>query len=227
MRSVCIIIGMVCLLPAAAHASAESTTEDSKTKHELLERRVFLPSLIGFGAGTPPLVLGATSAGFGAFPTGIVSYFSGESSAGGGQSSRVESFAFDPSIDVRVGRRWTIGGGMSLTWSHGVQTGAADSSSTTFELAPRVGYLVPLAGELYLWPRVSAGALFGEASAPGFPTSSVAGVSFAADVLLVAGLGSHFFLTIGPHGSVTAAWQEGITSTSFGIGANVGLGVAL
>jgi hypothetical protein len=225
MRSVC-IIGLVCLLPAAAHASAESTTEESKTKHELLERRVFLPSLIGFGAGTPPLVLGSTGAGFAAFPTGIVSYFSGESSTGG-QSSRVESFAFDPSIDVRVGRRWTIGGGISLAWSHSVQTGAGDSSSTTFELAPRIGYLVPLAGELYLWPRLSAGALFGEASAPGFPTSSVAGMHFAADVLLVAGLGSHFFLTIGPHGSFTAAWQEGITNTSFGIGANVGLGVAL
>jgi len=151
MRSVC-IIGLVCLLPAVAHASAESTTEESKTKHGLLERRVFLPS-----------------------------------------SSRSRS----------------------------------TRASTCFELAPRVGYLLPLAGELYLWPRISAGALFGEASAPGFPTSSVAGMHFAADVLLVAGLGSHFFLTIGPHGSVTAAWQQGLTSTSFGVGANVGLGVAL
>src|SRR5512142_2563262 len=187
MRSAC-IIGLVCLLPSAAHAASEGSAT-SPTKHELLERRVFLPSLLGFGAGTSPLVVGASAVGFATYPTGIVSYTGGETSSGA-QSSHYDSFAFNPSVDVRAGR-FTIGGGLSLGYSHSVLAGAGEGTVTTFELAPRLGYLIPLTGELYLWPRVSAGVLFGQASATSVSTSSVTGVLASADVLLVVGLGSH------------------------------------
>ncbi len=223
MRSAC-IIGVVCILPAVAHAAPEGSSS-SASKHELLERRVFLPSLLGFGAGTPPLVIGSSAVGFSTFPTGIVSYVGGEAS-NGAESSHYDAFAFNPSVDVRAGR-FTIGGGLSVAYSHSVLAGVGEGSVTSFELAPRVGYLIPLTGELYLWPRVSAGFLFGQASATGGPTSSVTGALASADVLLVAGLGSHFFLTVGPSGWIDAAWEPGMSSSSFGIGASVGLGVAL
>ena len=222
MRSAC-IIGLVCLVPAVAHAAPEGSSTSSP-KHELLERRVFLPSLLGFGAGTPPLVIGSSAVGFSTFPTGIVSYVGGEASSGA-ESSHFDSFAFNPSIDVRAGR-FTIGGGLSVAYSHSVFAGA-EGTVTSFELAPRVGYLIPLGGELYLWPRVSAGFLYGQAAAARAPTTAVTGVLASADVLLVAGLGSHFFLTVGPSGWIDAAWEPGMSSSSFGVGASVGLGVAL
>jgi hypothetical protein len=225
MRLAC-IIGLVCLAPTAAYASAESESSPSPSlkKHELLERRVFLPSLLGFGAGTPPVV-GSTVTGFATYPTGIVSYVGGDAN-NGAQSSHYDAFAFNPSFDVRVGR-FTIGGRVSIGYEHTVFAGVGEGSNTSFQLAPRVGYMIPLTGEVYLWPRVSAGGLYGQAWAPLAPSSAIAGFVASADVLLVAGLGSHFFLTAGPSGWVTASMDAGTGNTTFGVGASVGLGVAL
>jgi hypothetical protein len=222
MRSTC-IIGLVCLLSATAHASPEEPK--TKSKHELLERRLLLPSLLGLGVGTPPLMIGSSAIGFATFPSGIVSYSGGETT-NGSETSHYDAFAFNPSFDVRVGR-FTIGGALSIGYTHQSLAGASDGSSTSFEIAPRIGYVIPLTGELYLWPRVSAGFLYAQASASRLPTSSVVGGLASADLLLVWGLGSHFFLTAGPSGWIDGAWETGLSSSSFGIGASVGLGVAL
>lgn len=223
MRLVC-IIGLVCVVPSAAYASPESSTP-TPPKHELLDRRVLLPSLLGFGAGTPPVVIGGNAVGFATFPTGIVSYIGGDTSDGA-QSSHYDTFSFNPSLDVRVGR-FTIGGGLSVAYSHSSLANVGSGTNVSFQLAPRAGYLIPLTGELYLWPRVSAGGLYGQAMAPGLATSAVGGFVASADALLVAGLGSHFFLTAGPSGWFVTALNSGTASTTFGVGASVGLGVAL
>ncbi len=87
-----------------------------------------------------------------------------------------------------------------------------------------MGYLVPLAAEVYLWPRVAAGVFYAESSATGYSTSDLNALVASADVLLVVGLAPHFFLTAGP--TVSLEWAGDVAST-LGVGASVGLGVAL
>lgn len=217
------IIGLVCLVPAVARASPEADAPRSD-EHELLERRLFLPGLFGFSAGTTLLALGPGVTGISTSTGGIFSYGSADMTSAGSRA-HLDAFSFNPSFDVRVGR-FTLGGGVSIVYTHGAQDGAS-SESTGFLFAPRVGYLAPVGKEVYLWPRVSAGFLAGEESATGFSTSSVGGFVASADLLLVVGLGKNFFLTAGPSGSFESASDGGGSTSSFGIGASVGIGVAL
>ena len=217
------IIGLVCLAPAVARASPEADVPRSH-EHELLERRLFLPGLLGFSAGTTLLAVGPGTTGIATGTGGIVSYEGGDMT-GDGSSSHLDAFSFNPSFDVRAGR-FTIGGGLSIVYTRGTQDGSQEES-TSFLFAPRVGYLAPLAKELYLWPRVSAGFLVGQESATAYPTSSIGGFVASADLLLVIGLGKHFFLTTGPSGSFATAQGGGGSTSTFGVGASVGIGVAL
>jgi hypothetical protein len=221
MRPSLVVMAVVCLVPGAALAQDEAS---SKPTHDLLERRVYLPSLLGYGVGTSPLGLGPAAVGFATFPTGVVSYV-GADSTSGGASAHSDSFSFNPNVDVRAGR-FTLGGGVSVAYTRSSQ-GASQAETTSFELAPRVGYLVPIARSFLLWPRVSAGFLVGGVSATGYPSSSVTGFVASADLLLVAELGPHFFLTAGPSGWFDAAAAGAGSSSSFGLGASIGLGVAL
>ncbi|HEY1959001.1 MAG TPA: hypothetical protein VGH28_25485, partial [Polyangiaceae bacterium] len=113
-----------------------------------------------------------------------------------------------------------------IDYAHSTQD-ASESESTSVLFAPRVGYLVPIAKEIYLWPRVSAGLIVGQESATGYGTSALTGFVASADFLLVVGLGQHFFLSTGPSGSFELARISGGTSSTFGAGASVGIGVAL
>jgi len=217
------ILGFVCLLPAVAHASPEAD-KPPEQKHELLERRLFLPGLLGFGTGTTLLSFGAGITGIATGTGGIFSYDGGDMS-GGGSKSHLDSFSFNPSFDVRVGR-FTLGGGLSIAYSRATTDGN-ESESTSFLFAPRVGYLAPIGKEVYLWPRASLGLLVGQESATGYETSALTGLVASADLLLVVGLGQHFFLTMGPSGSYETASTTGGASSTFGVGASVGIGVAL
>ena len=223
MRPCLWVVAVVCLFPSAVLAGEAS--ERSNTDHEMLDRRVYLPSLLGYGVGTGALALGTSTIGFATYPTGIVSYTS-QNMESGSQAAHYDSFSFNPSIDVRAGR-FTIGGGLSLGYTHNSLDSASSAEWTSLEIAPRVGYLVPLVRGLLLWPRVSAGFLVAQASASNLPTSSAAGFLASADVLLVAELGRHFFLTAGPSGWFDTAASSGNSSWSFGLGASIGLGVAL
>ena len=217
------ILGFVCLLPAVAHASPEAD-QPPEQKHELLERRLFLPGLLGFGADTTLLALGPGTVGISTGSIGVLAYGGGDMSAGGSKS-HIDSFSFNPSFDVRVGR-FTVGGGMSVACTRSTMDGS-ESEATSFLFAPRVGYLAPIGKELYLWPRASLGLLVGQESATGYETSALTGFVASADLLLVVGLGQHFFLTMGPSGSYQTASTTGGTSSTFGVGASVGIGVAL
>ena len=215
------ILGSVCLVPALARAAPDGARDEAppKPKHELLERRLLLPSLVGFGSTATASLTTVAGGGVGydTGAAGIVSYTRG--TIFGAYS---DTFSFNPSFDVRVGR-FTLGSGVSLTYSRQNVNGA-EETQTSFQLAPRVGYLVPLAAEVYLWPRASAGVLYAESSATGYSTSDLSAFVAGADLLLVVGLAPHFFLTVGP--TVSLEWAGDVGST-LGVGANVGLGVAL
>ncbi|HEY1955891.1 MAG TPA: hypothetical protein VGH28_09760, partial [Polyangiaceae bacterium] len=86
-------MGLVCLLPAAARASPESDAPAQTTKHELLERRLFLPALLGFGAGTTVLGVGTSAGQIMTEAGGIFSYTGGDASSAGSKS-HLDSFAF-------------------------------------------------------------------------------------------------------------------------------------
>ena len=74
----------------------------------------------------------------------------GEQGLDHGYDTRVE-LELDPSIDVFVARRLSLGVGSVLAYSFA----RSSASASLVAVSPRVGYAVPLGRLFALWPRVS------------------------------------------------------------------------
>lgn len=76
---------------------------------------------------------------------------------------------FAPSLDVFVGRHFSVGGTIAASHARGSQMRGTvagpsqnmEGSGYSFTLAPRVGYVIPLSTSLALWPRLTIGYVFG------------------------------------------------------------------
>jgi hypothetical protein len=79
----------------------------------------------------------------------------GEQGLDHGYDTRVE-LELDPSIDVFVARRMSLGVGSVLAYSFA----RSSASASLVAVSPRVGYAVPLGRDFALWPRVSFDVVF-------------------------------------------------------------------
>jgi hypothetical protein len=199
-----------------------------------------------FGArlgGLSPVVPGIASSAL--TPTGVVGYSSSDS--GGMQAT---SIFVAPDLDYFVTDQITIGADFTVGYlrmrNDQLQTvmGANGAVSTTtiaspvesgytLALRPRVGYVVRLADEIYLWPRVGVGYAMANLTGDTGPIHTHA-FSAEADLGLVIALSRHALFDVGPTLGYRASSEDGspfysITQTStakgFGGGAHASLGL--
>lgn len=158
---------------------------------------VVLPDLIGIRSGGLGFlgVLASAGGSFGPVAppsiSGLVGYDHNVAelpSAGATLTSSVDSISVGPSLDVFIANRISIGGMAGFAYGWGTQRFVAQGGETvergtsfTVGVAPRVGYVIPLAAGFSLWPRAGVGFTFSRADtedvSPGAPPrlSSVAG----------------------------------------------------
>lgn len=214
----------------AEHAAAPACVAEL----DVIERRVFLPNLVGYAFRATGAGSGGSLSGL----DGVFSYAHGSESLSDGGDSVVESFALAPALDVRLGR-FTLGGAFLVAQATNTYSGGSFHgvlTSRRIGLEPRFGVLVPIARGLALWPVAKLDLAFGRTSIDGvrvqggFSTSSTS-IAMLADVLFLVALGSRFFATLGP----SVGWVTTIStnqasqvtrSSTFRLGVGLGVGLA-
>ncbi len=179
---------------------------ERSTRDALMDRRLFVPDLVGFGVSWPGL---SGLGGLGGLGGGLLS---GTAVTG---SQHALAFTIGPNVDVRVGERLTVGG--SVTFSRSRSEGFA---STALRVHPRLGVLVPV-GPLILWPRI--GPTVGVSEGDAFDGGSLGA---AMEVGLVFPLTSRVFLQATPAVTYTHTWYASSEADLLGVGVRTGLGVA-
>ncbi len=177
---------------------------ERSTRDALLQRRLFLPDLVGFGFST----LG--QGGLGGSGGGLVS---GTAITG---SQQGVTFTLGPNVDVRIGERLTVGG--SVTFS---RTTMSETDETAVRFNPRIGVLVP-AGPVVVWPRI--GPTFGASDGTFFSGQSI-GASL--EVGLVVPLTSRVFVQATPSLTYSHVWFSHDNVDMLGVGVRTGLGIVL
>jgi hypothetical protein len=140
--------------------------------------QVVFPEIMGVRSGVPSIFAGLHTGGL--FPGeplssvgwgGVIGYneYYGESESRyegaepWSQETRSRSFWVTPSMDVFVGRRFSIGASVGVL--HSAQAarypgGSVASEGLSIGASPRIGYLVPIAKGLSFWPRLSIAAAY-------------------------------------------------------------------
>lgn len=122
----------------------------------------------------------------------------------------------DPSLDVFVSDRVTLGGALRLQYAFQRATSVVynddGSSSTSFEsrgrsyggaITPRVGYYAPISPGLGSWWRVGVGYGHQWTENEGAVSMQSDSASAQASVVLAAHLGAHAFFLVGPQAEYT------------------------
>jgi hypothetical protein len=233
-------------LLAASPAFADDAPSASPPPLFGSKGRLVIDDLFGarLGGLTSPVPGMASSA---LMPTGIVGYTSSE--ANGMQSTSVY---VAPDVDYFVTDQITIGADLTLGYtrqrvdqfatlagtdsatSAPTYAGSSVESGYVFALRPRVGYVIRLADEIYLWPRLGVGYAMADLTGGGGPVHSHT-LSAEADVGLVIALTRHALFDVGPTLGYVASDSDGApfypvpqsstTSKGFGGGAHASLGL--
>lgn len=167
-------LALAAVLAAPAAGAAERAPVFGRTG------QIVLPELIGVRTGAPTQFMGI---GLGGYPApssageiglaGVVGYgkshtdstvgvFGESGQASATLTARTETFWVAPSVDVFVGRGFSIGLSAGLLRSWETQEIRGYAGPWAYEriaasVSPRVGYVVPIGRGLSFWPRVSVG----------------------------------------------------------------------
>jgi hypothetical protein len=194
-------------------AAAEEATRAPSARGPLGGRgTVVLDRLVGVWSAPASVGLGAIGLGVGPFSAG---YATTDILSGSGQRTEVKtaSLQIDPSIDVFVSERVSVGGAASFGIFDSKQAGdlASPVSHSRRQLAvsPRVGYVFPISRTVAFWPRLSLGYSHERMAFAYSPASRQNAVAAGLHAGLVVGLTEHLLLTAGPRVSVRHSWGDG------------------
>jgi hypothetical protein len=120
-------------------------------------RRILLPNILGVSVNLGGLAPGAVGGSVG--PLSV----SASSTSLGSTRLSTQGLSFAPSLDVILGRRWTVGGTLvAQRWTHRQESEPQASSMFNSDqellqlgVEPRVGLLIPLGNRVLLWPQLS------------------------------------------------------------------------
>lgn len=216
--------------PGPSH-DASATGAGARERSPADAGRITIDRVIGFGS--PSYRYAAPLAGLGGLGSGgtLLAPVSASTFRGGDQTS--QSLSLRPSLDVGLGKQFTFGAELGLTFdrsrieNYGVGQ-SATIRSTSWHVEPRVGYWIALAPHIGLWPRVGAGV--GSSTSRTTPTDpalagfggSTDALSARSDVRLVAVLADHILVSFGPEASYS--YVHG-ASTRAALGGSASLGV--
>lgn len=208
------------LIPSLARAERPGSPPEGND-------RVILSDIVGLRSGGLGY-LSMMAPGYGsAAMSGLVGYARQESVSAQYSTAMNEVrevVSVNPSIDVFVTRRLTLGASIGFAHSEVVDTGfdaqagvssRLEQSSNVFGVAPRVGYMVPLGHGFSLWPRV--GVAYSRArgtSESVYPTTAWTGSSASeqlvggVDVALIFRPTRYLYLSAGPELSVAGSRFE-------------------
>ncbi|MFO0665058.1 MAG: hypothetical protein U0174_13980 [Polyangiaceae bacterium] len=131
------------------------------------------------------------------------------------------SLRFRTEVDGRVWKSVTLGGavGFSTHWGRVGPPPFNEQIGYSLAFAPRIGALLPLAPDLYLWPRVGPAFAVGVAGG-GFPT-----VGAMTDLSLVAFIHRNVFVAFGPRVEFTHedAFGHDVNRLDISFGSRLGL----
>jgi hypothetical protein len=133
--------------------------------------------------------------------------------------------SIEPSVDYFVARRLSIGG--SLTFAYSASNSSTSwSHQTSFGVAPRVGYDIPLSDHFSLWPRASIdfteSNFAGESGGTPY-TSNQGNVSVSVFVPVLFHPAPHFFVGFGPYaGAYVTNGDETFVGAKLTLGGWVG-----
>jgi hypothetical protein len=254
---------VVSLFPALAAVLVTSVGRAEEPARSFGERgQVAFDDIVALSAGGTrlgyPLVIPLSggmggSAAFGY--SGILGYSHAETSRfpgqPGGYAGATDTAWFAPSVDVFVGRHFSLGGTIAASYArfaHEVvrfdgQVERSEGSGYGFAVAPRVGYVIPVGASFAFWPRLTigynGGATGSESNLPGGSARSE-NRSFlgVAELGLVARIHRRVYLRAAPElvlrvsrASGTIPWTSGGHAEDRGfavrLGASAGLGVLL
>lgn len=144
----------------------------------------------------------------------------------------INSVNFSPSLDVVVGKHFTLGGSMSIGHTHSSSTidfgdGAKTrftTDSTAASVAPRIGVVERLGSDVWVWPRLSAHVGESWFNLTGSPTNEVTSIGVQLDVPFVFPVSRWVFLQVAPMASYTyTSSTEDSSIFRFGSYARIGL----
>jgi hypothetical protein len=198
-------------------AAAQKEAEPPSAVLPLEKRSLVLPHLLGFEASSQGLGIVAGPLRF-------------EKSTGSG--SGWQSFVFAPSADVVMGGRWTVGGALLVG-----QSTFGQEERLSFDVAPRVGALIPLGRGVTLWPQIGASVGRGRRESALGPISQNGLQSLAttqetsfgavARATIVFPVSRYVFFGFGASVGMSLVWVEGgDRSESIGLGTDARLGLA-
>jgi hypothetical protein len=185
--------------------SARSRADDDSDTHHT-ERRsgprfgtaghVVFDEMIGLQASGAPVGSSGGMVGV----VGIVSYASTSSRDATGT---VTQLALQPSADVFVVDRWSVGGTVAVSY---VKDRAVDPifggpgeelRTTALTFRPRIGYVISLGDDLALWPRINVGHTTAWTEGYGVSTTGRTW-SAGGELGLIVQLGRYALLDVGP-----------------------------
>jgi len=238
----------VLVVAALARNAAAAETETPPPRREGLGHgtHFLLPTLVGVSSRTAlysasPGITGLGGlGGVGSYgPSGLLSFGTNRSAEGS-----FDSVGFGPRFDVALGR-FTVGGSVVYARTVG-RASEGRATSSAWAVAPKVGYLVPLAAEsLFVWPTLSLGAARAVSRSVRWAdgtfdvASAETNLNARAQVLLLVPLGRWVTFGVGPAfewsknvsrddrstpGTITLPPESpGRSSTAFGLDAHFGL----
>ena len=161
------------------HGSIIERTETS-ARDALMKRRLFLPDL--FTAGV------SIKGGLFSYAGGIISV-----AANSTKDSAAVTTTVTPSVDIRVGEHVTVGGLVVFSHTSLHQNTQRTQTATGVQIAPRVGYLIPVGSTVILWPkgRLNVTSYDGE-------IDKSAAVGIGAEVAAVIPLSSRIYASVAP-----------------------------
>lgn len=189
---------------------------------------VVLSDLIGIRSSGLGYLGSLSPIGGGPGISGLVGYAHDEQVSGSFAAPQVTSvadaFAVNPSADVFLSKRVTVGASVGYThWEETdsyVATQFQDASvtrwrSTLLAVAPRVGYVVPLGHGVSLWPRLGVGYTASWVSqqitqgASDFRAQALAGRwTGGVDLGVVYRPTTHLYFSAAPELAVSASWLD-------------------
>lgn len=184
-------IGVAALLVASAASADEPLFRKGRVVLDVL------------GADVPTNNQNATYVGY-AGPLTLQSEHSDNGEGESRSTATTSAYGLEPSVDYFLTDHITLGGRVGVAWveEHAYSQQATGpqhfhSHGLNGELAPRVGYAIPIVSSLGFWPRLSGGLLEEYLWTSGAPTHTT-GAYVQGNFALLARISPHVLLELGP-----------------------------
>ena len=240
-RRVCALVAVVLLLGSGRAAARESGSEAESAAPRTKQRAfgdagdVVLQDLIGVRTSSAPNRAPYAAAPPGTDGVGTLDDSGPSVSAGwldvwiskvgfdGGASRVSRTIRFEPSADVFVATRISLGGSVGVAVGSFRNPGFSRSvEGVALSLDPRIGYLITISDVFALWPRVRAGITVD----PTDGAIDAVGWRLGADLPVVVRVSSHVLLNCGPEITYAVSDAGSLTSArSFHLAGRGGLSV--